>query len=495
MASSIEILCFYAHEDELLLNELQTHLNPLQRQGLINVWNNIDISGSRNWEKEFISHLNTAQVILFLISPYFLNWKDFHSREIQQAIERHEYGEAQVIPIILRPVPWQTAPFDKLQALNTRPIISSSWHNQNEAFSNVAQGIYKIIEELATRRSIEFSIELGDVTSFDADVLALKYAQEFFGTDEIIAHLLSRSGIAPIETLCPDVGGYRYVATQNCIQARHALFVGVPDISGFNYQDIQVFGSKVLNVLSSTAPATRHLVMTIHGAGFGLDEIEAFISQFRGYLQAIQSGLFPLNLEKITIIDRNLERVHRLRQAFDENFSHASFVSKAKNGRTYHLDLRQLNSTFNSNQRSTRIYEKGVIESPAKSHVFVAMPFKKDMDDVFYYGIQQPVRAAGFICERVDQDSFIGDILDQVKKKIETAAVVIAELSGANPNVYLEIGYAWGKGRPTILLMKNEQELLFDVRGQRCLKYERIRDLEESLKNELKELISKGFIE
>jgi len=126
--------------------------------------------------------------------------------------------------------------------------------------------------------------------------------------------------------------------------------------------------------------------------------------------------------------------------------------------------------------------------------VFVAMPFKKDMDDVFYYGIQQPVRSAGLLCERVDQEAFIGDILDQVKKKIETAAVVIAELSGANPNVYLEVGYAWGNGRPTILLIKDDQELRFDVRGQRCLKYQRIMELEESLKKELKELKSRGFI-
>ncbi|HLI88243.1 MAG TPA: hypothetical protein VKV37_06105 [Ktedonobacteraceae bacterium] len=122
------------------------------------------------------------------------------------------------------------------------------------------------------------------------------------------------------------------------------------------------------------------------------------------------------------------------------------------------------------------------------------MTEEKDMDDVFYYGIQQPVRAAGFLCERVDQEAFLGDILDRVKQKIETAAVVIAELTGANPNVYLEIGYAWGKGVPALLLLKDGQELRFDVRGQRCLKYERIRDLEESLAKELQELKSQGLI-
>ncbi len=85
------------------------------------------------------------------------------------------------------------------------------------------------------------------------------------------------------------------------------------------------------------------------------------------------------------------------------------------------------------------------------------MPFKKDMEDVFYFGIQEPVRNAGFLCERIDMESFIGDILTQVKIKIEKANVLIAELTGSNPNVYLEVGYAWGKNIPTILLVRMQK--------------------------------------
>jgi nucleoside 2-deoxyribosyltransferase len=81
-----------------------------------------------------------------------------------------------------------------------------------------------------------------------------------------------------------------------------------------------------------------------------------------------------------------------------------------------------------------------------------------------------------------------------MKIKIETASVVIAELTGANPNVYLEVGYAWGKKRPTILLAKEEQELLFDIRGQKCLKYNSIKNLEEMLEKELKELQRQNLI-
>ncbi len=71
---------------------------------------------------------------------------------------------------------------------------------------------------------------------------------------------------------------------------------------------------------------------------------------------------------------------------------------------------------------------------------------------------------------------------------------MIADLSGANPNVYLEVGYAWGKGRPTLLLVKSEQELRFDVRSQRCLKYESIKNLADVLSRELRELQDKKII-
>ncbi|MDQ2716524.1 MAG: TIR domain-containing protein [Chloroflexota bacterium] len=490
----VKIFCCYAREDELLLNKLKTHLVPLQRQGLIDIWHDRDITAGAEWEREIREHLNTAQIILLLVSPDFMDSDYCYSIEMKKALERHALGEARVIPIILRPVYWQGL-LGKLQAVpkDALPVTDPAWHNIDRALYNVMETIYSAVEDLALRHPIEFSIRQGDITSFDADVLALKYAQEFFGTDEIIASLLDKVGIS-IDTLQPRIGDFRCVETHNCIQARHALFIGVPDIVDFNYQHVQEFTVQVLKVLANIAPATRHLAMTIHGAGFGLDEIEAFLAQFKGYLQALQSEQFPSHLEKITIIDRNLERIQRLRQAFEEIFSHANFVSPTKDLWTYRLDKRQLSINFKGNQRSTKDSEKVAITSEAKPHVFVAMPFKKDMDDVFYYGIQPPVRAAGFICERVDQEAFIGDILEQVKKKIETAVVVIAELTDANPDVYLEVGYAWGKGRPTILLMKNGQELRFDVRDQRCLKYESIRDLEESLKKEFNELKLKRSI-
>lgn len=78
--------------------------------------------------------------------------------------------------------------------------------------------------------------------------------------------------------------------------------------------------------------------------------------------------------------------------------------------------------------------------------------------------------------------------MDWVKTRIENSVLTIADLTGANPNVYLEVGYAWGKGKNTILLIKDSDELKFNVQGQRCLEYKSIKDLMEKLEKELKDL-------
>ena len=95
------------------------------------------------------------------------------------------------------------------------------------------------------------------------------------------------------------------------------------------------------------------------------------------------------------------------------------------------------------------------------------------------------MRRWGRLCERIDQAVFAGDILARILHRIETADVVVADLTGQNPNVYLEVGYAWAKERPTILLVQDVADLRFDVQGQRCIIYDSIRELETRLEEEL----------
>jgi hypothetical protein len=123
--------------------------------------------------------------------------------------------------------------------------------------------------------------------------------------------------------------------------------------------------------------------------------------------------------------------------------------------------------------------------------VFVAMPFSEgEMEDVFGFGIQGPVHEAGLLCERVDMSTFTGDILQRIRERIDSSRLVIADLTGANPNVYLEVGYAWGRDRPTLLLARQGTDLKFDVRGHRCLMYRSITQLSAQLRNDLSALLA-----
>jgi hypothetical protein len=144
----IEVFFSYSHRDEELRDELEKHLSILKREGMISSWHDRQIPAGSEWAGEIDEHLNTAQIILLLISADFLASDYCYSIEMKRALERHNAGEARVIPIILRPVDWQGSLFGKLQALpkNAEPV--TSWANRDEAFTDVARGIRRAVGSL-----------------------------------------------------------------------------------------------------------------------------------------------------------------------------------------------------------------------------------------------------------------------------------------------------------------------------------------------------------
>jgi uncharacterized protein (DUF924 family) len=147
---TIEIFICYAHEDEEYRKSLEKQLRVLKRQHFINVWHDREIVPGMEWQREIDSHLNTAEVILLLISPDFMDSDYCYGIEMVRAMERHECGETQVIPIIIRHVYWEKAPFGKLQALpkDGVPVTDQRWHSLDIAFFDVAEGIRKVIETI-----------------------------------------------------------------------------------------------------------------------------------------------------------------------------------------------------------------------------------------------------------------------------------------------------------------------------------------------------------
>lgn len=142
-----------APADETLQTQLVNHLTLLERQGVITSWSSHQILPGDDRTQTIQQQLNTADIILLLISPDAIADDTCYHLEIQRAIERHQSGEARVIPILIRPVDWQGAPFGQLDVLpkNHQPI--TTWPNQDEAFQEIAAGIREIALELRRNAS------------------------------------------------------------------------------------------------------------------------------------------------------------------------------------------------------------------------------------------------------------------------------------------------------------------------------------------------------
>jgi tetratricopeptide (TPR) repeat protein len=146
-AMAYEVFISYSHQDQALRQKLDNHLANLKRQNIITSWYDGAIISGTEWQPQIMEHLNNAQIILLLISDYFMASDFCYSIEMTQAIARHNANQARIIPIILRPVDWKGAPFEKIQALPTGGKPVTNWPNQDDAFVDIVRGIRKAIDD------------------------------------------------------------------------------------------------------------------------------------------------------------------------------------------------------------------------------------------------------------------------------------------------------------------------------------------------------------
>lgn len=113
------------------------------------------------------------------------------------------------------------------------------------------------------------------------------------------------------------------------------------------------------------------------------------------------------------------------------------------------------------------------------------MPFAPGFTDV-HKVIQSCVHEvdSGLPVLRLDEILAAGQITDDLVKSIRAATICIADVSGANPNVMWEIGYATALQKPTIAITQTTDNLPFDVRNVRMIPYDRTR-LDETLRHQL----------
>jgi len=143
-----------AQADARWRNRLEKHLSGLRRQNLISVWDDRKINPGSEWEQEHAAQLNAASIILLLISPDYIDSEECY-REMQQALSKHKTGTACVIPILLRPVHIEDAPFHILQSLPTNGVPITRWQRSDDALQDVVERIRDVVIQLIKNEHVE----------------------------------------------------------------------------------------------------------------------------------------------------------------------------------------------------------------------------------------------------------------------------------------------------------------------------------------------------
>lgn len=343
----ISLFYSYAHVDKALRQELDKHLSLLRRDGLIAQWYDRDISAGTEWAKQIDQHLNTAHIILLLISSDFLASNYCYSIEMRHAMDRHETGEACVIPILLRPVDWEKAPFAKLQVLPTNGKPVTKWRNRDDAFLDIASNIRKAIEKLLSNSPTKaFPIEnnTSSITHDEKDGmdgtyramqsvfqfnLPLNDPREFYGRKSEYTTLLDRAYLNGSTSIVGSrrigktwLTHYFRLMAQKKLGPRFRiayLDATLPEcttISGFTISALNALDENILIPpsreagLRSLEQAVNNLIRNHQHPVLCIDEFESFsnshvfdLSFFQGLRAIASSGLCLVIASNTSLID------------------------------------------------------------------------------------------------------------------------------------------------------------------------------------------------
>lgn len=145
---------------------------------------------------------------------------------------------------------------------------------------------------------------------------------------------------------------------------------------------------------------------------------------------------------------------------------------------TYEQSLR-----FLANKYNIKIKES---HSDLDSNAFVIMPFDKAFDDVFKIVIKEVAHENKVLAYRLDEELFREGMLEKIQSSIESADFLIAVLNSRNPNVLYELGYAQALGKLCLLITDKADDIPFDLKHQRHIVYDSLKDLKEKLDENVK---------
>ncbi len=151
---SKKVFISYSHKDESHREDFEEHLTMMRRNGIIDSWSDRKIIPGEDWKDKIDKNLESANIIVFLVSSSFLASDYCYDVEVKRAIQRHTEGTAQIISIIVRDCDWSDCQFARFQVVPKDALPITKWENKDSAWLDAIKGIKKHIEAFKSKLSV-----------------------------------------------------------------------------------------------------------------------------------------------------------------------------------------------------------------------------------------------------------------------------------------------------------------------------------------------------
>lgn len=165
----VKIFYSYSHKDESFRDELSTCLGILKHNNKIEEWHDRQIKPGTNYNTDINDHIESTDIVIFLVSPDFLNSDYCFGIEVEKALALQKQHKVEIVPVLIKPCLYDESRFSQLQIIprDARPV--TSWPSKDDAFNAVAIEIRKVVDDIIKRRT-EQPIETNAPYKFDSSL-------------------------------------------------------------------------------------------------------------------------------------------------------------------------------------------------------------------------------------------------------------------------------------------------------------------------------------
>ena len=105
------------------------------------------------------------------------------------------------------------------------------------------------------------------------------------------------------------------------------------------------------------------------------------------------------------------------------------------------------------------------------NHIFFLCPFCEPFNQIYSDHVRAVAKREGFSIDRADEIYGTQPIIEDIWESINSAEIIVADVTGRNPNVMYEIGMAHTVGKPVIIITQSMDDVPFDLKHHRCIVY------------------------